>query len=90
MATIKFTYALKRFYPNLDDLELDANNVSEVLEKIEIRFPGIKSYLVDERGTLRKHVNIFKDGTLILDRENLSDLLEQNSEVYIMQALSGG
>lgn len=90
MAIIKFTYALKRFYSNLDDLNIEANNVNEVLEKIEEQYAGIKSYLVDDTGVLRKHINIFVDGELILDREKQTDTLKDQSEVYIMQALSGG
>ena len=90
MATIKFTYALKRFYSNLDDLNIEAKNVNEVLEKIEEQYAGIKSFLVDDTGVLRKHINIFVDGELILDREKQTDTIKDQSEVYIMQALSGG
>ena len=90
MAVVKFTYALKRFYPNLDDFEVQAGSVHEMLLQLDLKYPGIKNYIIDEQGVLRKHVNIFKDGTLIIDREKLSDQLESNSEVFIMQALSGG
>lgn len=90
MAIIKFTSALKRFYPTLDDTEVEVEKVSQVLEKLETIYPGIQSYLIDEVGALRKHVNIFVDGSLIEDREELSDALTQGSEVFIMQALSGG
>ncbi|MDB4539650.1 MAG: hypothetical protein P8M17_06820 [Saprospiraceae bacterium] len=90
MAIVKFTYALKRFYPNLSDLELEVKNVNEILEKIDTRYIGIKNYLVDERGALRKHVNIFVDGELILDRIKMTDSVDHTSEIFIMQALSGG
>ncbi len=90
MAIIKFTSALKRFYPNLDDTEIEVENISEVLEELEKTYQGINNYLIDETGALRKHVNIFVDGALIEDREKLSDALEKDSEVFIMQALSGG
>jgi len=90
MTSIKFTSALKRFYPDLDDFEMEGKNVSELLEKIDKKYSGIKNYLVDDRGALRKHVNIFVDGELILDREKMTDTLKNESEVFIMQALSGG
>jgi molybdopterin synthase sulfur carrier subunit len=90
MATIKFTSALKRFYPDLEDLKVEVKNVNEVLDKIDEKYSGIKTYLVDDRGTLRKHINIFVDGELILDREKMTDTLNNKSEVFIMQALSGG
>ena len=90
MATINFTQALKRFYPQLQPLELAASTVVEIIEAVEEKYPGIKSYLVDDQGSLRKHVNVFVNGELIHDREKLLDTVEPNAEVYIMQALSGG
>ena len=38
MATIKFTSALKRFYPDLDDLKVEVKNVNEVLDKIDEKY----------------------------------------------------
>ena len=90
MAKVNFTYALKRFYPQLKEMDLAANNVNTLLGLINEEYPGIKSYLVDDQGRLRQHVNIFVNEKMILDRTGLSDSLEANSEVYIMQALSGG
>ncbi len=67
-----------------------AGNVKEVLSIIETTYPNITDYLIDEHGTLRHHINIFVDGKMIVDRENLTDTLTQNDEVLIFQALSGG
>jgi len=39
---------------------------------------------------LRKHVNIFVKEEMVADRAKLSDRVEANSRVLIMQALSGG
>lgn len=90
MATINFTQALKRFYPQLQPLEIAAASVNEVIVEIEKLYPGIENYLIDDQRALRMHVNIFVDGMLIKDRQQLTDLLTPESEVYIMQALSGG
>jgi hypothetical protein len=46
--------------------------------------------VLDDQGRLRQHVNIFIDGVMIKDRTSLSDPFRENSEIYIMQALSGG
>ena len=90
MPTVKFTYALKRFFPTLKETPVTSDSLNGLLEHIEQQYPGIQNYIVDERGALRKHVNIFIDGELIKDREKLSDPFSENSEVFIMQALSGG
>jgi molybdopterin converting factor small subunit len=61
-----------------------------VFEEMETNYPGVRRYVLDDQGQLRQHVNIFIDGNLIKDRTHLSDSFRENSEIYIMQALSGG
>ena len=45
---------------------------------------------MDELGALRKHLVIFVDWDKVIDRENLSDEVKPDSEIYIFQVLSGG
>jgi hypothetical protein len=90
MSTVRFTYALKRFFPDLKDTHAKGSTLVEILGEMETCYPGVRAYLLDEHGSLRKHVNIFIDGTQINDRTALSDSFSQKCEIYIMQALSGG
>ena len=90
MPTIKFTYALKRFFPKLKDTPAVGKTLAEIFKEIETNYPGLRSYVLDERGSLRRHVNIFIDGKMINDRNKLTDAFSAGSEIYIMQALSGG
>jgi len=90
MAKIKFTSALKRFFPSLTEMEIEGNTVGHVLNNIEKIHPGISSYLVDDNGHLRKHLNIFVQGDLIKDRLSLNDNVNNDDELLIFQALSGG
>jgi len=88
--TVKFTKALKRFFPQLKDTRAKGGTLAEILSDIESFYPGMCSYVLDEQGSLRKHVNIFIDGSIINDRTKLTDSFSENSEIYIIQALSGG
>ncbi|GGA90831.1 MoaD/ThiS family protein [Puia dinghuensis] len=90
MPTVKFTYALKRHFPGIKDTPARGSTLADILREMDANYPGVKSYILDEQGNLRKHVNIFIDGTMINDRVRLSDPFSENSEIYIMQALSGG
>ena len=90
MPTVKFTRALKRFYPSLAPLDIQGATVAQIVAQLDTAYPGLRDYIVDERGQLRQHVNIFIRNTLVKDRMTLSDALGENDEVYIMQALSGG
>ena len=90
MPKIKFTSALKRFFPSLTEIEIEGNTVGQVLDNIEKIYPGISNYLVDDHGHLRRHLNIFVQGDLIKDRSTLNDHVNSSDELLIFQALSGG
>lgn len=90
MPTVKFTSNLKRFYPDLAPLEVQGETVADILPEIEARYAGLKDYIVDENGRLRKHVNIFIGNDMVKDRLTLKDELTGKDELYVMQALSGG
>ncbi|MCB0667598.1 MAG: MoaD/ThiS family protein [Saprospiraceae bacterium] len=90
MAKVNFTHALKRFHPDLEPFSVSCGNVKELIDILENRHPGLKNYIVDEQGRLRKHVNIFIQQDLIKDRIHLQDRINADDEIYIMQALSGG
>ncbi len=91
MAQVRFTSHLKRFFPDLTNGEqIDGSTVAEVVTALDARHPGLGGYLVDERGRLRKHVNIFIGDTRVNDAETLQDPVNDQTVLYIMQALSGG
>ena len=64
--------------------------MSEVLEGAFAQDPRLRSYVLEDDGALRKHMNVFVNGEQILDRRRLSDAVGDSDELYIMQALSGG
>lgn len=92
MATVHLTRHLYSFFPHLEGKEIavEASTVSEVVQALERTVPGIGFYICDERGRLRTHVNVFVDKQMIRDRRGLSDPVGADSEVHILQALSGG
>lgn len=91
MPSIKFTTHLQRFFPDLkQNMWIPGKSVAEIITGLNDQYPGLADYIVDERGTLRKHVNIFINDELIHDRQRLSDTVQDEQQVFIFQALSGG
>ena len=72
------------------DAVIEASNVAELLRQYFSQHPKVKSYILDDQGTVRKHVVILIDGINMRDREYLTDKLKAHSEVHVFQALSGG
>ena len=90
MPRVKFTSALKRFFPSITDTVVEAHTMQGIINSLNQKYPGLSNYLVDDSGRLRQHVNIFVKNEMIQDREKLSDLVQMQDEILIFQALSGG
>ena len=90
MPRVKFTSHLRRFFPNLKEEEIAGETIAEVITALDQRYPGLASYLIDEQGALRQHVNIFIGNTMIRDRQRLQDPVANDDQLFIFQALSGG
>jgi molybdopterin converting factor small subunit len=87
---VKFTRHLRRFFPDLDDVQVEGETVADVIAALNQRYPGLADYIIDERGRLRQHVNIFIGDVLIRDRERLEDPVTEADQLFVLQALSGG
>ncbi|MCB2059940.1 MAG: MoaD/ThiS family protein [Novosphingobium sp.] len=89
MPRIIFTSHLGGIAPE-GEPEFPGETVGEVLSAAFAAHPGLGHYIVDDQGCLRKHVIIFADNRN-LDRETaLTTAVGEDSEVYVLQALSGG
>jgi len=92
MAKVRLTRHLFTFFPDLEGREIvvDASTVAGVVRAMEAIAPGFAFYVCDERGRLRRHVNIFVEEEMVTDRATLSDPVKPDQQVFILQALSGG
>lgn len=62
----------------------------EALEAVFVQLPALRGYILDDQGAVRHHVVVFVDGASVRDRRALSDAVRPDSEIFVMQALSGG
>ena len=89
MPQIKFTQHLERHLA-APPVDVDGATVREALDDAFRRNPQLRGYVLDDQGRLRKHVVVFVNGELIEDRRGLTDRVDPSSELFVMQALSGG
>lgn len=89
MPRLSFTQNLQRHVAS-PPAEVDGTTVREVLESHFAAHPEVRSYIVDDQGSLRPHMAIFVWGELIRDRAHLSDPVGEHDSVQVFQALSGG
>jgi hypothetical protein len=95
MPRVVLAPALARWLPAAGDgaevrLEVPGTNVGEALEGVFAQHPGLRSYVLDERGAVRHHVALFVDGRSLVRKTHLDQPLGAQSELHVLQALSGG
>lgn len=64
--------------------------VRGLLDELGARYPLFARRVRDERGDVRRYVNIFVGQDNIRDLKGLDSLLGQGQEVLIMQSVAGG
>ena len=89
MAQVHFTTWLRELVPN-GPLPASGATVGAALAAVFAREPHLRGYLLDEQGRLRKHVCVFADGKRLANGVALDEPIAPDSELHVMQALSGG
>jgi hypothetical protein len=89
MAMVHFTAWLREWAPP-GPVTVSGKTVGDALAALFEQQPQLQSYLVDERGALRKHVCIFADGERLARDVTMRHPVAPDSKLYVMQALSGG
>lgn len=75
------------------EVELVSGNeatLASVMDALSERYPGVCDRALDERGEVRRHVNVFVDSESIRTGDGLATRVHDGAEVVILPAVSGG
>ncbi len=89
MPRVSFTTNLKR-HVDCTEQFVDGETVSAALENVFESYPKLRGYILDDQGSLHRHMAIIVNGEAIADRSHLAHPVGKDDEIYVMQALSGG
>ena len=90
MATVRFPAVMKYYVNNQTEFSVPASTVKEVVDRVIEQYPSIKFHLVDSEGTLRKHFNVFVNGTHIRDLQGMDTRLNEEDKIILMASAAGG
>jgi len=86
MAVVRLRAPLSELAGGRRELQLDGTTVVEVLRALESEHPAIAGWILDERTTIREHINIFVNGER--GRENTP--LAADDRIHVLPSISGG
>lgn len=86
MATVRLRGPLKRLAGARSDHALGGATVGEVLVSLESAHPALDGWIMDERGAIRRHINVFVNGEL----GNRETAVGDDDRVDVLPAISGG
>ena len=89
MTQISFTENLRR-HIECPPVAVGGSTVREVLDAVFADNPMLRSYILDDQGRVRRHVNVFINSRAVSDRLALTDPVGPRDDVFVFQALSGG
>ncbi len=90
MATIRIPTPLRTYTQNKEEVPAEGTNVGEVLRNLDKSFPGIGGRLLDEKGGVRRYVNVFLNDEDIRFLQELQTPVGPTDKISIIPAIAGG
>jgi molybdopterin converting factor small subunit len=86
MAVVRLRGPLKRLAGGAPEHTVPGATVGELLRALEAAQPGLGGWILDERGRVRRHINVFVNGEY--GREDTA--VGEDDRIDVLPAISGG
>jgi molybdopterin converting factor small subunit len=86
MAIVRVRGPLKQLADGCAEHDLAGATVGDLLRALEEAHPALRGWVLDERGAIRRHVNVFVNGEQGAAQTSVGD----GDRVEVLPAISGG
>lgn len=86
MPLVRVRGSLRKLTGDRPEHELEGATVVELLRTLELRHPEVSGWILDERGLIRRHINVFVNG----ERGDRSTAVAAGDRVEVLPAITGG
>ena len=81
---------LRRFTGGNDEVTVNGDSIKAVIADLEKNHPGIGERLLDDKGDLRRFVNVYLNGDDIRFLSALDSKVKDGDDISIVPAIAGG
>jgi sulfur-carrier protein len=86
MPVVRLREPLKRLAGGCGEHAIEGRSVGELLLQLERAHPAARGWILDERGVLRRHINVFVNGEL----GGQDTRVGADDRIDVLPAISGG
>ncbi len=88
--TVRVPTPLQKFTQSQAEVKASGASIKELIEDLEKKFPGIKERLCDEKGKVRRFINIYVNEEDVRFLQQDETPLKDGDEISIIPAIAGG
>jgi molybdopterin synthase sulfur carrier subunit len=88
--TVRIPTPLRKLTNNEEVVQVNAGTIGEAIAELQSRYPGIRERLVDDKGDVRRFVNVYVNEEDIRFLKNQQTPLQDGDEISIIPAIAGG
>jgi len=81
---------LRRFTAGSEEVAAAGESIKSVIEDLERNHPGMRERLLDDKGEVRRFVNIYLNGDDIRFLDQLNSKVKDGDDISIVPAIAGG
>jgi molybdopterin synthase sulfur carrier subunit len=86
MATVRLRGQLEKLAGGASEHEVEGATVDELLQNLESTHAALEGWILDERGVVRRHINVFVNGEIAEPDSSVAE----GDRIEILPAISGG
>ena len=87
---VKIPTQLRSLTEDAPEVEAQGGTVSEIVDDLEARYPGLKERLMDDSGKLRRFVNIYVNDEDVRFLDGIGTEVPDGARLSIIPAVAGG
>jgi molybdopterin converting factor small subunit len=90
MPIVRFPAVMKYYVDNQSEFSVPGSTILELLQNLLAQYPSLQPHLLNKRGELHRHFNIFVNGTHIRELDGMETQLKEDDKVILMASAAGG
>ncbi|MCL5043888.1 MAG: MoaD/ThiS family protein [Deltaproteobacteria bacterium] len=87
---VRIPTPLRKLTGGSDEVSVEGASVRAVIDNLEERHPGVRERLLDQKGDLRRFVNVYLNGNDIRFLNDLNSTVKDGDDISIVPAIAGG